>query len=214
MVSVSCLLSIATWALVAEADTRTYRRRQGDKVLETTFRIQRTVSGYELFKQNREEKTSIVLGPAGETISWDFQAMELPISFKAVRHGRRIKIVGTKDGRSVQESVRIDDKPWYQDVGFSAKDFIVSGESSRTFWMLHPKKLSAHQMKLTRMTTDSLAVDGRQEKVVKSKLTIDNFFLARWWSAYHWHRQSDGLFVKYQGRGRRGEPDVVVNIVR
>jgi hypothetical protein len=44
-------------------------------------------------------------------------------------------------------------------------------------------------------------------------MVIDKFLVSRLWAGYHWHRASDGLFLRYRSKGGMpGTPDVEVVI--
>jgi hypothetical protein len=157
----------------------------------------------------------VVAGRAGATQTWTYENRKLMVQLSGVRRGNTIHVTGRIDGKGVSEAVEIDAAPWFQEVGFSLRDFVLSSSQACTFWIVNPQDASAHKMKLKKVGVETVTVAGQSVPAVKTEMTVDSTFLGLFWSAYHWHRQSDGLFVQYRGKGiSPTSPDTFVQAVR
>ena len=198
----------------AKTTRLTYVRVSGKDRLETRVTLTpRADGGFVLHKKNRDEQFKVVCEPDGNTLRWEFASARREMKVTAVRKGKVIEVSGTLKGKAMSRTLKIDERPWYQDVGFNASGFIRSRAKARGFWMVHPKKLKAYRMKISKVGSEVITVAGKRVRTEKTKMVIDRFLLSKVWSAHHWHRSSDGLFVRYLGGGGPGSPDVSVKLV-
>ena len=197
----------------APARTLTYVRRADKDRLTTTIELTKTKRGLLIVKRNAEERFRIECDARGNTLRWEISSKRHKLALKAKRHGSAIYIKGRVDGDAVDKRLDIDGKPWFQDVGFNIRRFILSAQQKMSFWMVHPKKKAAYKMLITTEGRETLTIGGRGVAAIKTKMVIDKFLVSRLWAGYHWHRASDGLFLRYRSKGGMpGTPDVEVVI--
>ena len=194
----------------------TYLRTTGEEKTETRIQLEQTDTGFVLTKQNAQEDVKIVCDKSGDTQRLEYKNTQHQIQIRAVRKNQAlIKVTGMVADDPVDEEIEIEDHPWYQEVGFSIQSFLRSEANSTQFWMLHPKKVSAYKMKITKVGKEMVELAGKKLQATKTEMIIDAFFLSVWWSAYHWHRTSDGLFIRYHGEGASpGADDTHVTIIK
>jgi len=65
-------------------------------------------------------------------------------------------------------------------------------------------------MEMSKIKEETISLRGKIVKTIKTEMIVDKFLISSLWSGYHWHRVSDGFFVKYQADGGLGAPDVFV----
>ena len=191
----------------------TYTRMVGQEKLLTTIQLEETAQGFTLTRQNAQEICKVVADPSGDTQRWEYANPGLKLKLSAVRQGSAIAIAGEIEGKPIQKQVQMEGAPWYQELGFSAKRFVLSSADSMTFFMIHPLKQSAHKMKLRKIGRTVVTVQGKTVESVELKVNMDSFLLSLAWSAHQWHRLLDGLFIKYRGDSLKlGAPDTIVEI--
>jgi len=88
--------------------------------------------------------------------------------------------------------------PWIQAIELSMINFIKSDSSSMKFWLINPSDGKKMDMIAIKEGTYQLDVLGKKEKCTKVRVTLDSF-LSIFWSVNYWFRNTDGLFVRYEG---------------
>ncbi len=200
-------------AALGQDKVLTYTRMAGPDKLDSTIKLEESAQGFTMIKENAQESCKVIADASGDTQRWEYQNQGLKLSLSAVRNGKTVTISGQIEGKPVQKEIRLEGAPWYQEVGFSAKRFVLSAEDSMTFFMIHPQKLSAHKMKLKKLGRAAVTVLGQTIESVELKMNLDSFLLSLGWSAHQWHRLKDGLFVKYRGDAvKLGAPDTIVEL--
>ncbi len=200
-------LILCFFALPSDGKTLTYFRTTGSERVNTIIKIAESPKGMTITKHNKQEDVKIVCDKRGGTLRWEFSSKKIRAKLIVVRQKNWLKVKGKLNGKPVDKALEIDGAPWYQDVGFNAKRFILSSANTIKFWSFHPQKLTVYRMKMEKIGTETLTIKGNKIEAVKTKVRIDKFFLSMMWSALHWNRKSDGLFLKYKSRhGGPGTP--------
>lgn len=191
----------------------TFTRTTDLEKLVTTIQIEESPDGIVLTKKNLEETTRMLCDSDWNTHRWEYKNTRLEIDLVAARNGDRIRLAGTLEGEAVDEDLEIDARPWFQDPGFCLKKFVRSDSKEMTFWMIHPSRLSEYPMKVEKVGAETVRVMDQTIETTKTEMSVDKFLISAFFRAYHWHRKSDGLFVRYLGKGGKpGAPNTLVEI--
>ena len=213
------LFSVVTFLLLGSDPTGAaftkqsylYQENTGDQVKE--FRWNRSSSSQEeLVTVNEEDKTLVNhCDPAGHTLAWHFQ-QGAKTDIDVRREGNILKISGILRGEKVERTEPLDDRPWYQPLSFSLREFLNSAESTRSFWMIRSDNLELITIRAEKLGVEEIAVSGRKMTARKVEIRKEGL-LASLWHGDYWFRTGDNLFVRYQGvHGPPGTPETLVQL--
>jgi len=167
-----------------------------------------------LVLEEKERYSKHTFHPKLGTEEWVLRDEKENHNFTAQRTNDQIKIWGTFQGESVEKTVDIDERLWFNKLDHGLSEFAVSEQHELSFWVLKLlSDLDPLKMEAKKVGTESLTIDGKTYEAVKVKLTIDNFMLSKLWSAELWYRASDGLFLRYEGsNGGPGTPTTIIEL--
>lgn len=147
----------------------------------------------------------------GRTLSWQFRQGE-STDIEAVRRGNELKITGTLEGRRIDSTHTLDERPWYQPLSFSLRSFIEAGVSETSFWTIRSDTLDVVTMQAKRQGSDEVEIAGQMVPALKVEIRRAGLFSSLWHGTF-WFREADGLFVRYQGvHGPPGTSETVVQL--
>lgn len=156
------------------------------------------------------ESHLIVTDKKGATDYWKYRYPNGDVKI-FTRKGNDIEIV-INGGAPVPAKGNIDSSPWYATIDYSLSRFLADGGSTTTFWTVNPANGKAYKMKATKMKTESVTIGGRPEKAVHVQVTA-NGVPAVFFNINYWYRESDLLFLKFEGtRGAPGTPKYVIEL--
>ena len=150
---------------------------------------------------------------AGRTLSWQFRQGE-STKIEAVRRGNDLLISGTLQGRRVDNVHARDDRPWYQPLSFSLRFFLAAGGQKTSFWTIRSDTLDVVTMQAERKGLDAVEIDGEPVPAFRIEIRRTGV-LSSFWHGTFWFRQTDRLFVRYQGvHGPPGTSETTVRLQR
>ena len=159
-----------------------------------------------------DQGTNRVRNRDNSALVWELVNDRTDTRLTAERVGDIIKLEGKFEGKTVDKTLKIDGKPWFQAWDLSLGSFVLSGKKSLEFWTVR-NDLKAFRMAAFRDKEETLEINGRNVEAVKVKVSLPGW-MAKFWSASYWFRKSDGVFVKYQGaNGPPGTPETVIELV-
>jgi len=149
----------------------------------------------------------------GNTYAWNFEK-ESNTSIRVTREGNLLKISGIFSGNRIDTTEIIDDRPWYQPLSFSLRSFLDTSETRTSFWTIRSDTLEVVAMQAKKGNLDEITVAGK--KVLARKVTLSRQgILAAFWQANFWFRESDRIFLRYQGtHGPPGTSETVVHLLQ
>ena len=149
----------------------------------------------------------------GNTYAWNFENGS-KTSIRVIREGNLLKISGIFSGNSIETTESIDDRPWYQPLSFSLRSFLDTSETRTSFWTIRSDTLEVVAMQAKKGNLDEITVAGK--KVLARKVTLSRQgILAAFWQANFWFRESDRIFIRYQGtHGPPGTSETVVHLLQ
>lgn len=156
------------------------------------------------------ESHLIVTDKTGATDSWKYRYPNGDVKV-FTRKGNSIEIA-LNGGAPVQAKGKLDASPWYATMDFSLSRFLSGGGTETTFWTVNPANGKAYKMKAIKMKAESVPIGGRPEKAVRVQVTA-NGVPAAFFSINYWYRESDSVFLKFEGtRGAPGSPKYVIEL--
>lgn len=131
----------------------------------------------------------------GETLEWRYQDGDSTM-LVAKRSNNQITIQGTRLGNPVDTVIDIDERPWYQPLSFSLREFLDTERQQTSFWTIRVDTLEVHQLKAEKKGEDTISTIAGPVVAERVELRLQGM-LARFWHADYWYRQQDRLFLRY-----------------
>ena len=146
----------------------------------------------------------------GATLEWRFRGNAADI--RAWRSGDRIRLEGTRDGKTVNEDIEIDASPWFQPLSYALGRFSQSQRDSIAFWTIRPDNLDVVKLRASNLGDEQVTTKAGTFTARKISISL-NGFLSHFWQAHYWFRHTDGLFVRYRGaNGLPGTPTTTIQL--
>lgn len=144
------------------------------------------------------------------TIQWEMEKKGEGTILHARRSPQAIIIRGQWKGHQISKELSVDDAPWYQATSWSLRAFVLSSREEIRFWTVRIDTLEVHKIKAVKKPRVVLNLNGVNEEAVKVELRLTGL-LAPFWKSSYWFRQSDGVFLRFEGRsGPPGAPVMAV----
>ncbi|MGD8854352.1 MAG: hypothetical protein PVI28_18415 [Gammaproteobacteria bacterium] len=147
---------------------------------------------------------------SGNTLEWRVRQGDREIT--ARRTGNIIHLEQTRGVDTVREDLQIDESPWFQPLSYALGRFSQSQLKSVVFWTIRPDSIDAVKLKASRLEEEP--VTTRAGRFIARKVSIAlSGFLSRFWHAHYWFRNTDGLFLRYEGvNGLPGTPATTIQL--
>lgn len=101
---------------------------------------------------------------------------------------------------------------WYQPIGPSMFQFILSDEKEREFFIINPENNKSVSMTIGKTGRELLAIDGREMEAVKAELRLSGI-LSPFWSGQYWFSAETGILLKYMGDSGPGTSHMTMELV-
>ena len=132
----------------------------------------------------------------------------------AARKGDSIHIEGMRFGKEYSKTINIDERPWYQPLSFSLGDFLDSGATKTSFWIIRADEIKVIALTAEKMGAEDVFFNGSGIPAQKIEVRADGFY-SSFWHATYWYRKSDNLFLRYQStHGLPGSAETIVELVQ
>jgi len=130
----------------------------------------------------------IVLDQQGKTKSWNIVSRDHDVLFS--REGARIIVYEESSDHACQETIEIDEKPWFAAIPEGLHQFVVEGGKTIEFWTINPQTFKAYRMIAKRVKTEDIIVQGRKVRAIHIKVSASGV-PALFFSMSFWYRESD-----------------------
>jgi hypothetical protein len=148
----------------------------------------------------------------GATWRWQLKDTDNNHDIIAERQGDELKISGIRYGEVYEETVELDERPWYQPLSYSLRDFLGSEGESMSFWTIRTDTLEATTLQVKKAGEEEISVNGKKIMAQRVELRAEGFF-SHFWHGTYWFRKSDKLFLMYRSvHGSPGTPETVVEL--
>ncbi len=213
-VAIVILAAAPFYAISAEhpATTIHYREVTGDKELFFSWSEKNRNDGTIVITLIEGERTFInICAETGETIEWHYTHGN-KVTVHAWRKDGRIYLQGMDDGKSINLSKKVDDRPWFQPLSYSLRTFLTSPEQQTSFWTIRATTYDIYAMEAKKIGAEKIDTVSGLERTQLVEIRVQGF-LSTFWHCTYWFRESDGLFLRYQSvHGAAGTEQTVVNI--
>jgi hypothetical protein len=180
----------------ALGETHTYRQIDGDGSVSD---FQWSCTGLDpvtIESDSDQERFLNVCRADGGTLRWKVERSDGSVNARRERNA--IVFGGELDGASVDRTVKIDEVPWYQALSYSLRQRVLDGGLPVTFWMVRPDTLEPVKLRADKESNEVITLSGRELPCVRLRVTGTGF-TGRFWHCFYWFRESDGLFMRYEG---------------
>ncbi|MCB1110740.1 MAG: hypothetical protein KDK64_07125 [Chlamydiia bacterium] len=194
----SILLFLFPFAMLTADVTYVYNKDVEGRESKTTWTLDFKESDdtLHIIGESTNGKTLIVTSPDRVTKSFRYENTARKDQYSVHREGDTLIAIRDADGERIQKHFRIGDSAWVQEFDFCFKPFILSGFHDFKFSIVHPKKLSLHDMVATKQGFEPIEVHGKQYDALKVKVTLTGF-KKMFWHADLWFDPQAGDLLKY-----------------
>lgn len=196
---VPCLLCLLYFAnACSAAQTFLYHEQTGEEGFTYVWRAEQG-SGKVTITQDQGDKVySSICTPDGTTLSWHYTSQP-DTDIRAERIGNRIHFKGKFAGKEIDRDQAIDPRPWFQPLSFSLQTMLADDQHSVRFWTIRPDTLEVVAMKAEQSGRAQIALANASSQQARKVVIRLDGLLSALWHAEYWFRQSDHVFVHYQG---------------
>ncbi len=149
----------------------------------------------------------------GTTWRWQFKDTDNNQDILAERQGDELKITGVRYGEVYENTVELDERPWYQPLSYSLRNFLHSEEESMSFWTIRADTVEARTLQVKKIGEEEIQVNGTTIIAQRVEVRAEGIF-SHFWHGTYWYRKSDKLFLMYRSiHGSPGTPETVVELM-
>lgn len=217
---VPCLVLLVAVCALASAKTLSYLETTNKKrVMRATFSIDVAASGYRVTLKEDENGAEVHQAYETDTglatLSWAYRNAGKNTAFTAIRRGETIVLSGTHEGKPIQKKFTVGSAPWNQLFTLGLRQFVLSGENERRFWAIGtsgPGEMRIAQFVAAREGSEAIVFGGKEIGAVKVRITFPDL-KSLFWHADCWFRESDGMYLRYEGWNGPGEPLTIAELI-
>ncbi len=163
-----------------------------------------------------EEGKSFINFCSGDGRTWEWQLIDSDNEHNIVakRVGNELKITGICNGKNCDKTMQLDERPWYQPLSYSLRNFLQSDKKSISFWTIRADTLEVTTMKVEKQSEDAILIKEKKVPALKVELRAEGFY-SHFWHGTYWYRKSDNLFLMYRSvHGPVGTPETIVKLMQ
>ncbi len=198
----------------AESTSRvyTYQERVGDKIIPFYWKTEHQDDHVNILVYEEEKSFVNICRLDGATKQWRFTYKNRH-EISVLREGNTLRISGMKEGKSLDQDYEIDDRPWFQPLSYSLREFLDSDKTQISFWTIRIDSLKPVALVAQKIGDEIVTVQGKAVIAQKVELRADGFY-SHFWHADYWFRKKDNIFLIYRGvHGLPGTDETVVTLI-
>lgn len=200
-----------TWA--AAQEVYIYREQTGDLQVDYTWRMEQRDDLFVISSIQPEKQFQTVCTADGATLSWTLQKSNGE-NLTARREKNSIHISGTIDGKATDQKIAIDARPWFQPLSFSLRSIATGTKAEEDFWIIRPDNFKVVALKAEKKECTAFEIYEKKDAICEVEIKKSGW-LAPFWRASYWFRQSDGLFIKYRSvHGLPGTNETIIQLIQ
>jgi hypothetical protein len=217
-----CLLSVAflifsSFTLQAKeisAGIYTYRETVGETTTSFYWKVEEKEQQKIVSVEEKGKSFINLCSDDGATWEWQLTDSDNKHDVIAKRQGNELTISGTCDGKTCEETVELDERPWYQPLSYSLRNFLSSDRKSISFWTIRADTLEVTTMKVEKQGEEEILINEKTIPAFKVELRAEGFY-SHFWHGTYWYRKSDNLFLMYRSvHGPVGTPETIVELMK
>ncbi len=148
----------------------------------------------------------------GATLEWRFEKKGVH-DITAIRKDNSLHLSGSRSGEEFSKEVTIDERPWYQPLSFSLRNFLDTNEKKTSFWVIRADKIDVVALTAEKVGKEDIVFNEEVMPAQKVEIRAEGF-RSQFWHATYWYRQSDHLFLRYESvHGLPGTAATIVELV-
>ena len=153
-----------------------------------------------------------ILDERGGTVSWQITFHDREVLF--ARDGLTVISTEKLSGNNDAKPITIDESPWFGAIPEGLQPFVIDGSKKMEFWTIDPATHKPYRMVAKRGKNGDIIVQGMTERAIP--VTVSPAGVpAIFFSMKFWYRESDGMFLRYEGKaGGPGSADVITELLQ
>jgi hypothetical protein len=96
----------------------------------------------------------------------------------AKRQGDELNISGVRYGEVYEETVELEERPWYQPLSYSLRNFLGSEAESMSFWTIRTDTVEATTLQVKKAGEEEITINGKRIMAQKVELRAEGLFFA------------------------------------
>lgn len=150
-------------------------------------------------------KTLIITTPERVTQSFTYQSKNKKSQYSIHRDGDYLIASREVNGERTERQFHIRNGSWVQEFDFCFKPYVLSNFRDFKFSIIHPKKMSLHNMIATKQGFEQININGKIYDALKVKVTLTGF-KKMFWHANLWYDVQAGDLIKYMANDGPNTP--------
>ena len=190
--------------------TRVYEEKTQDQPTTHRFDMETTPSGYSVTLQSETGedviKQTFTVDTNLATRTWSFENPKENTKITASREGNKIFLKGQTRGKPIEKTFKINELSWNQTFNIGLERFALSPEKSMVFWSIGtkgPGNMKITRFKVKKKKIETITIKGKEVEAVYITISLTGL-LSIFWTGKYWYRKSDGVFLRYKGKGGPG----------
>lgn len=192
--------------------TYTYAKEVEGRSSETTWTLEKNGEALHIQGEGSGGSTLIVTSPQMETQSFVYKSKNEENEYSIFRDGRYLVARLNQAGEKAQKEFNLGNRTWVQEFDFSFRPFILSTADTYKFCIVHPKKLSLHNMIAAKTHYETLSLGGKTYQTVRVKVTLTGF-KKMFWKADLWFERQTGDLLKYVSNEGPNTPTSIITLL-
>jgi len=217
MKALAVLLTVFSFSLFANGGARLpatyiYSTDVEGQESKTTWTIEKKEDVWQFHGESAEGKTLVIASPSQiNTQSFSHHSKTTNNFYSVRREGDALIAKSESNGEKSEKALPLNGDAWVQEFDFSLKPYIQSQSSDFKFSIVHPKKLSLHNMVATKQGLDQIDVNGKIFTALKVKVTLRGF-KKMFWHADLWFDQESADLLKYKANDGPNTPTSIMTL--
>ena len=204
--------SLLSPAATADAASYRYRQSTGEKTQEFVWTLTQERE-IRLTSVGNRDRYVTFMETDFATRQWSLRNPGAATAVTVRRDKDVLRMTGEFKGKPVNETVAIDDAPWYQALSLSLRELLDTKRRSLEFWTLRPDTLELYKLRAVRKGVETLQIAGKPVAALRLEVRLVGL-KSLFWHCSYWLRQSDGVFLRYRGpSGPPGWPETEVRLI-
>ena len=211
MKTLAVLLTVFSFSLFANGGERLpatyiYSTDVEGQESKTTWTIEKKEDVWQFHGESMGEKTLVIASPSQiNTQSFSCHSKNNGNFYSVRKEGDTLIARCETKGEKSEKALPLNGDAWVQEFDFSLKPYILSGSTDFKFSIVHPKKLSLHNMIASKQGLDQIDINGKLFTALKVKVTLRGF-KKMFWHGDLWFDQESGDLLRYKANDGPSTP--------
>jgi len=188
-----------------------YQEQKGKEITSFTWKIKNSGGKAHISVLKNSNSYISTCNNDGSTRYWKMTDIKKG-DFEVTRVNNLLNIIGKMDGEVYENSVGLNDKPWFQSPYYALGKFIDSSYRDISFWIFQEGNIEPVILNARKRGAESIVVNSKTIQAQKVEVRSDDFF-SKLWRGFYWFREGDNRLVMYRSEsGIPGIKDTIVTL--